>query len=81
MSLVVACAACKNELNTPGALLFGPPNGASMTPKFHLCTTHYVQVLDYIAYLGTLPAGVEPPFLTELTVEGLNEMKRIVDQT
>ncbi len=49
MSLLVECAKCHQELNDPGALLFGPPDRGDATKKYHLCTQCYVDIVNVIA--------------------------------
>ena len=42
------CAVCNQELNKPGALLFGPPGNCDLCCKTHLCVSCYTLTQDYL---------------------------------
>lgn len=48
MSLHVECARCDEELNEPGAILFGPPDSDGLLYKRHLCSTCYWAIANKI---------------------------------
>jgi len=53
MALVIQCDICEEELEEPGALVFGPPGYCTggergNVNKFHLCTNCYIGFEDWI---------------------------------
>ena len=57
MSISVFCIACGEELESPGAILLGPPDEDDLVIKSHLCEEHYNLVDDYICWVSM---GCEP---------------------
>ncbi len=45
--MVFYCDVCDEQLTTPGALLFSPPNRKEMTKKFHICPKCYYNIVDW----------------------------------
>jgi hypothetical protein len=58
MSIAPVCRMCKNELNTPGAILLGPPDADDQCRKDHLCATCYQIALRLMeSYTRQVPSG------------------------
>ena len=46
--LKLCCQMCDGELNTPGALLFAPPDHYDCCLKIHLCVKCFERVFNWI---------------------------------
>jgi len=46
--IVVICDSCREELQTPGGLLFGVPDADGNVIKYHLCPHCTESVIEYI---------------------------------
>ena len=55
MAIQPTCSACDEELDEPGAILIGPPEG-EIARKSHLCTTcnDEVETLIHDKYIATV---------------------------